>query len=96
MVVNKGRVVCSGAVALCASYVSDHAVNIDLEGGSISPALVSFGSSLGLQDISGEESTTDGTVYDALSGKKIPTILGGDDSIIKAVDGLQFGTRDAL
>lgn len=96
VVVNNGRIVCSGGVMSCVSYVSNRSVNVDLEGGSISPALVSFGSNLGLQEIAGEASTTDGTVYDALSGNKIPKILGGDGSIIRAVDGLQFGTRDAL
>ncbi|KAJ7056558.1 hypothetical protein C8F01DRAFT_1233681 [Mycena amicta] len=69
-------------------------VAVDLEGGSISPALVSAGSSLGLQEIAGEPSTVDGPVFDPLS-EKIPSILG-DDILARAVDGLQFGTRDAL
>lgn len=59
-----------------------------------SPALVSFGSPLGLQEISGEPSTYDGVVFDAFG--EVPAIIGGDQSVIRAVDGLQYGTRDAL
>ena len=59
-----------------------------------SPALISYGSRLGLNHIDGEPSTNDGYVYNALKSD-LPDILG-EGSIIKAVDGLQFHTRDAL
>jgi hypothetical protein len=68
---------------------------VDLEGGSISPGLVSCGAPLGLEEISFEPSTTDGLVPDSLL-KPIPKILGGDFLLLHAADGLQFGTRNAL
>lgn len=84
---------------------------IDLHGGSIAyvacyrtvfsthelsrPALTSFGSPLALEDIQGESSTKDGKVLDPLKSD-VPNILGGDGSLIRAVDGLQFSSRDAL
>jgi hypothetical protein len=49
---------------------------------------------LGLQEIAGEDSTGDGAVFDPLS-MEMPTILG-EHTLIRAADGLQFGTRDAL
>lgn len=67
---------------------------VDLQGGSISPALVSTGSMIGLQEIAGEPSTGDGLVFDPLT-MEIPTILG-EHILMRAADGLQFGTRDAL
>ncbi|KAJ7722728.1 hypothetical protein DFH07DRAFT_1006316, partial [Mycena maculata] len=70
------------------------ALTVDLQGGSISPALVSAGSRMGLQEIAAEGSTTDGFVFDPLS-MEIPSILG-ENVLMRAVDGLQFGTRDAL
>lgn len=92
VVVKAGEIACRGD---CASIIAEspRPLEVDLRGGSISPALVSFGSQLGLQDIPMEESTTDGAVADPLS-VKIPGILEG--SIINAADGLQFATRDAL
>lgn len=60
-----------------------------------SPGLVSYGSPLGLSHIIAESSTTDGIVVGPLAAK-IPTILGGDGAIIRAVDGLMYGSRDAL
>ncbi|KAL0956502.1 hypothetical protein HGRIS_002646 [Hohenbuehelia grisea] len=95
VVVKRGRVVCSGTSAACASSVRDvSAEEIDLEGGSLAPGLLSYGSPLGLQEIQGESSTYDGVVTDPLTGK-VPEIVGGDDAVIRAVDGLQFATRDA-
>jgi hypothetical protein len=93
VLVRGGTIVWSGSdVALAA--VDTGALTVDLEGGSISPALVSAGSSVGIQEISGEPATTDGAVFDPLS-MDVPTILG-EHILIRAVDGLQFGTRDAL
>lgn len=68
---------------------------IDLKGGSISPGLVSYGSNLGLAEIGMEDSTVDGSVYDALT-QDIPQVVGGDESVIRASDGLIFSTRNAL
>ncbi|KAN0084286.1 hypothetical protein V8E55_007790 [Tylopilus felleus] len=93
--VEEGKIVCSGAMGECSSFASGSGLTvIDLEGGSIAPALVSAGSALGLQEIAMEASTSDGAVYDPLQGS-VPAVLG-EGSITRAVDGLVFGTRDAL
>jgi cytosine/adenosine deaminase-related metal-dependent hydrolase len=95
VVVEKGEIVCMGVASTCS--VIKHNANIqqvDLEGGTISPALVSYGNHLGLNHIDGEPSTNDGYVHDSLESNP-PNIIG-EGSIIKAVDGLQFHTRDAL
>ncbi|KAI0354145.1 composite domain of metallo-dependent hydrolase [Trametes cingulata] len=68
---------------------------IDLEGGSVAPGLTTFGSPLGLEEITGEISTKDGYVLDPLTAQ-VPKAAGGDGALIHAVDGLQFGTRNAL
>ncbi|KAJ6532734.1 carbohydrate esterase family 9 protein [Mycena vulgaris] len=94
VVVEKGRIVCSGALAACpAALGRSDAVHLDLDGGSISPGLVSYGSPLGLTHITGEASTNDGPVFDPLR-VKVPEIIDG--TVIKAVDGLLFASRDAL
>ncbi|KAF7348547.1 Carbohydrate esterase family 9 protein [Mycena venus] len=94
VVVEKGQIVCSGAEAVCPAALSrSDALHLDLEGGSISPGLLSYGTPLGLTHIPGEASTSDGRVFDPLSSQ-IPPIIDG--TAIKAVDGLLFGTRDAL
>jgi hypothetical protein len=59
-----------------------------------SPALISYGSRLGLNHIDGEPSTNDGYFHNSLKSNA-PKIIG-EGSIVKAVDGLQFQTRDAL
>ncbi|KAJ6468411.1 carbohydrate esterase family 9 protein [Mycena sanguinolenta] len=87
-----GEITCVG---VCSTDFTDATV-IDLEAGSICPGLVTFGSPLGLDQIQEEPSTNDGTLYDPLSGTGVPQIVGGDGAIIRAADGLQFGTRDAL
>ena len=93
--VEEGKIICSGAMGECSSFASGSGLTvIDLEGGSIAPALVSAGSALGLQEIAMEASTSDGAVYDPLQGS-VPAVLG-EGSITRAVDGLVFGTRDAL
>lgn len=95
-VVQNGSLICAGAPNSCliAMGDSDNAHFVDLEGGSISPGLVSFGSPLGLQHIEEEGSTNDGDVYDPIV-QDDPAILD-NDSIIRAVDGLMFGSRNAL
>lgn len=84
------------------SYLSSHcrccgghsSEIIDLKGGSISPGLTTFGSPLGLREIRLEPTTNDGPVLDPLTDT-IPSILG-EETIIRAVDGLQFGGRNTL
>ncbi|KAJ7150973.1 carbohydrate esterase family 9 protein [Mycena crocata] len=94
VVVEKGRIVCSGVRLACPAAVSrTDVLHVDLEGGSISPAIVSYGSSLGLTHIRSEASTSDGPVFDPLS-MKIPELIDG--AVIKAADGLLFATRDSL
>lgn len=60
-----------------------------------SPGLLSYGSRLGLVHIAGEATTQDGEVFDILTDK-VPSVLGRNAAVIRAVDGLQFTTRDAL
>lgn len=97
VVVDQGRIACSGLKASCSEFLDGPVEKVvDLKGGSIGPALISFGSALGLQEINGEISTQDGYVFDALE-EGIPGLLGGDKTtaLIHASDGLQFATRDA-
>ncbi|KAL5535125.1 hypothetical protein ACEPAF_3219 [Sanghuangporus sanghuang] len=89
-----GKVTCAGSRDSCPQFLRDtDAVIVDLKGGAITPGLISIGSNLGLEEIQGEVSTTDGPVADPLH-KDIPSILG-DRLLIRAVDGLQFATRNA-
>lgn len=97
--VEAGGIVCVGEHE-CAQR-SAHAVSagakpkvINLERGSIQPGLISYGSTLGLQHISMEPSTVDGPVLDPLA-KNLPKVLG-NHGLIRAIDGLQYETRDAL
>ncbi|KAI0777456.1 carbohydrate esterase family 9 protein [Trametes elegans] len=96
-VVRDGKLDCVGSAssACASSIVEQDADYVNLEGGAISPALVSAGSTLGLEEIRSESSTGDGTVIDPLSNT-VPEIVGGSGALIRAADGLQFGTRDAL
>lgn len=96
VIVEDAVMVCWGVGASCAQHglISD-AMVVDTEGGAVTPGLVSFGSQLGTQEIAMEISTTDGVLFDPLE-KDIPNMLGGDANVVRAVDGLQYGTRDAL
>ncbi|KAI0825194.1 carbohydrate esterase family 9 protein [Trametes gibbosa] len=98
VVVRGGKVDCIGsATSACATSVhgDEDAEFVDLEGGALSPGLVTVGSPLGLEEITAEESTIDGYVLDPLT-QVVPEIAGGDGLLVRAADGLQFGTRDAL
>ncbi|KAF8447198.1 hypothetical protein L210DRAFT_3525216 [Boletus edulis BED1] len=92
VIVHDGKIVCSGE---CSRHSSDdkHAEIINLEGGSIVPGLTIYGPPLGLTEIRLEPSTSDGTVLNPLAGN-LPAIL--EDSLIRAIDGLQFGGRNTL
>ena len=96
VIVQNGTIMCSGDRLDCnvASFADDGEI-VDLKGGSIAPGLTTFGTALGLVEITGELSTQDGFVFDPLT-QRIPSILGEETALIRAVDGLQFGTRDAL
>ena len=89
-----GQIACASPQT-CAEYMDADAEYVDLQGGSVGPGLVSAGSALGVQEIDQELSTQDGYVFDPLSGG-VPEIVGGASALIRAADGLQFGTRDAL
>jgi hypothetical protein len=96
VVVEQGKIICAGPGATCATAASTaerEAVN--LRGGSISPAFMSFGSPLGLEEIAEEPSTGDGGLYNAFTSNP-PRILGDAGGMARAVDALQFGTRNAL
>lgn len=95
VVTRSGSIICYNQCAH--SYDADDAKTtiINIEGGSISPGFVSYGSPLGLEQITQEPSTNDGNLIDPLI-TKISNVIGGDYAIIRAADGLQFGTRDAL
>ncbi|KAI0342081.1 carbohydrate esterase family 9 protein [Trametopsis cervina] len=96
VVVEAGRVVCTSVASACVHAISEKDVEyINLHGGTVTPGLVSFGSNLGLEEIGGEASTSDGYAFDPLF-QEVPTVVGGSAAIIRAADGLQFGTRDAL
>ncbi|KXN82271.1 hypothetical protein AN958_02792 [Leucoagaricus sp. SymC.cos] len=51
--------------------------------------------SKGLEEIMMEASTNDGNVPDALTGS-VPSIVGGTNAVIRAVDGLAFNGRNLL
>lgn len=98
VVVHEGKIVCRSAEGLstCSSFLpyEDYTV-VDVLSGALQPGLVTAGSTLGLQEIAFETSTSDGSVLDPLSGNP-PFLVGGEGYMPLAVDGLQFGTRDAL
>jgi hypothetical protein len=98
VVVRDGRLICTGNKEDCINaFITEHddVDFIDLEGGSISPALTSFGSPLGLEEINQEDSTNDGAVIDQLKGS-VPNLIASKGAVIRALDGLEFGTRNAL
>lgn len=96
VVVHNGVIACSGGYKSCVTpALLGSAEVVNLQGGSIAPGLATYGSQLGLQEISAESSTIDGYVYDPLL-QKVPAVLGGDGALVRAADGLQFGSRDAL
>jgi hypothetical protein len=99
VVVVDGHIICVDKIDRCIEgfFSTNHnGVDlIDLNGGSISPALTSFGSALGLEEIGLEDSTNDGVVIDQLTGF-VPQLMAAEGSIIRALDGLRFATRNAL
>ena len=94
VVVEEGKITCAD-VACAQSAPIDRQDIIDLRGGAISPGLMSYGSPLGLEEIADEPSTGDGKAYDAFTSN-VPGILDDSGAIVRAMDGLMFGTRNAL
>ena len=95
VLVESGKIICAGTTATCVPTATPSGALVDLHGGSISPGLMSFGSPLGLEEIAGEPSTGDSVIYNSLF-EDIPQVLGDVSGIMRAVDALQFGTRNAL
>ncbi|KAG1725689.1 uncharacterized protein EDB91DRAFT_1254630 [Suillus paluster] len=88
--VEDGRVVCIGQ---CSDFGNGDVDIVDLEGGTITPGLTSFGAPLGLVEIRLEPSTNDGAVHNPLDGD-VPAVLGG--KVVRAQDGLMFGGQNLL
>ena len=84
-----GALACSSPS--CPSTFSDDTKIVDLEGGSMGPGLISFGSPLGLEEIEQEPSTRDGYAYGPFD--KEFTIVG---DLARAADGLAFEGRSML
>ena len=97
VLVQKGRITCMGRCTQERVMArTENVTIIDLEGGALSPGLVSFGAPLGVEEIQQEESTNDGIVIDPLT-KVTPKILNdGEGGVVRAVDGLAFMGRDTL
>lgn len=94
VVVSNGQIVCTGTHVSCSTSSLVYTL-VDLANGSLVPGFTSFGSPLGLVEIIQEASTQDGAIFDPLQGES-KAIAGGDAAVVRAVDGLQFATRDAL
>jgi hypothetical protein len=92
IVVESGKITCIGPSCLSAEDVLN---TINLHGGTISPGLMSFGSLLGLEEIAEEPSTGDGAPLNAFM-TNIPKVLDDPGGVLKAMDALVFGTRNAL
>lgn len=92
VLVEKGNIICTGEN--CVDVAAESNL-VDLHGGSISPGLMSYGSQLGLEEIASEPSTGDGELLDAFNGN-LPRILDDVGGVVRAVDALMFGTRNAL
>jgi Amidohydrolase family len=95
VIVHGGKIICAGVDDACNSLIPNRARLVDLEGGVLAPAFISFGSNLGLQEIAHEPSTGDGLLYDAFTGD-VPEVLRDPGGIVQAADALEFQTRNAL
>lgn len=96
VVITSGRITCTGTHISCStsSLLSSPSTYrlVNLANGSLSPGFTSVGSPLGLVEILQEASTQDGLIINPVTGES----KGGEAAVVKAVDGLQFATRDAL
>ncbi|KAJ7240322.1 carbohydrate esterase family 9 protein [Mycena haematopus] len=93
--VRSGRIICVGDNVMCPMDALDVAEYVDLDGGSIMPGMMTFGSPLGLEEIRSEPSTGNGPPLDAFT-ERIPAILNDPGAVENAMDALMFGTRNAL
>ncbi|KII89857.1 hypothetical protein PLICRDRAFT_40029 [Plicaturopsis crispa FD-325 SS-3] len=100
VVISDGSITCAAPGTACLSSVNRSSSSknevVDLKGGALAPGLTTFGSPIGLSEIRLEPSTNDGVVHDPLLTGSVPSILGDKAPTIRAVDGLQFGSRNAL
>lgn len=95
VVVERGSLICVGGNDMCLVSEYDAVDYINLHGGSISPGLHAYGTSLGLEEIPSEPSTGSGhTIYNPFMDD-IPQILHDVGGITRAADALTFGTRNA-
>ena len=68
---------------------------LDLQGGSIGPGLMTYGSLLDLVEIRLESSPNDGKVLDLLIGGNLPSILAKrEGGLVRAAGGLLFECRN--
>jgi hypothetical protein len=95
MAVERGKIVCVGDIVVCPMDAFEPDDYVDLDGGSILPGMMTFGSPLGLEEIRNEPSTGDGLPFDAFT-ERVPAILDDPGAVASAVDALMFGTRNAL
>jgi imidazolonepropionase-like amidohydrolase len=79
---SNGRVACIGSDGNC-SGLFDAEETIDLQGGTVIPGLLAFGSDLGLTDISAEPATQNGAAIGLMGS-----------TLDRAVDGLRLGGHD--
>jgi len=97
VVVKDGQVLCADIIAKCGVYFSldeSKVTLVNLMGGTVSKGLTTYGSPLGMEEIQGELSTSDGIVWDTvLQASSLPKAIG--NAVIRGVDGLAFGTRHA-
>ena len=102
-IAHAGRITCVGSHgSACLSRAlrlasAGNANVVDLEGGALSPGLTTYGSELGLDEIFSpkEVMAKDGIAPDGLRSS-VPWLAGGTGGLIRAADGLMFGTRNAL
>ena len=95
VIIDSGKIICAGISTVCNHLVPNRARLVDLEGGVLAPAFISFGSNLGLQEIAYEPSTGDGLPFDPFA-EDVPGILRDPGGIVQAADALEFQTRNAL
>ncbi|CDO69917.1 hypothetical protein BN946_scf184568.g3 [Trametes cinnabarina] len=93
VVVDRGRVTCVGPA--CEGEGRNAEAVMDLQGGALAPGMMTFGSSLGIEEIESEPSTGDGPQFDPLRAN-VPDIVGDAGGLMRVDDTLLFGTRNAL
>jgi len=95
VIVHGGKIICTGVRDACNHLVPNEARLVNLEGGVLAPAFISFGSSLGLQEIEYEPSTGDGIPFNPFA-EDVPGVMKDLGGIVQAADALEFQTRNAL